>query len=346
MNLPVDTFDWPFFALKNDIPRMIANWRGQLGTFALATLVARTGSSPQPVGCQMLVGTDGHIAGYVSGGCVESNLAYLAQDIIRTRRGQFLAFGADSPYMDVQLPCGTRIELAVDAFDEDEPAITTLLDNAENRTPSLLAGDIESGERVTVALNGAVPEAKGEAGHLLRNIFQGRTVADLPVAGQIGQMYWKTYTPTPRLIINGGDPVAVALALLAQVSGFEVIINRSHGPTMGIDHPEIGYRRLDAKALFSEVPADPWTAIVTTSHNMDVDHEILMEALPTDAFYIGVLGSRTHLVERRARLKAAGMDEAVIDRLRAPVGMNIGAEGPNEIAVSIIADLIRTWRGK
>jgi len=346
MSLAVDTFDWPFFALKNDIPRMLANWRGQLGTFALATLVARTGSSPQPVGCQMLVGTKGHIAGYVSGGCVESNLAFMAQDVIKTRQGQFLAFGADSPFIDVQLPCGTRIELAVEAFDEDEPAITTLLDNAGHRTPSLLAGDIESGERLTVALNGAVPEVEGEGGHLLRSIFQGRTVADLPVAGQIGQMYWKKYTPTPRLIINGGDPVAVALALLAQVSGFEVIINRSHGPTMGLDHPEIGYRRLGAQALMREIGPDAWTAIVTTSHNMDSDHDILMEALPTDAFYVGVLGSRHHLVERQARLLAAGMPEATIQRLRAPVGMDIGAEGPNEIAVSIIADLIRTWRGK
>ena len=344
MALPVDTFDWPFFALKNDIPRMLRNWRGQLGTFALATLVSRTGSSPQPVGCQMLIGTDGHLAGYVSGGCVESNLAFLAQDIIKARKGRFLAFGADSPYIDVQLPCGTRIELAVDAFDEDEPAIAGLIDAAEARVPALLAGNIETGHRLLVAPEESADKARGDAAELLRSILGNGSIAELAEAGQIGQSYWKRYVPTPRLVINGGDPVAVALALMAQVAGFEVIINRSHGPTMGIDHPEIGYKRLEPKALFEDLPIDPWTAVVTTSHDIPTDHGVLVEALPSNAFYVGVLGSRNHLTERLARLKDAGLKEDAIKRLHAPIGMNIGAQGPNEIAVSVIADLIASWR--
>lgn len=344
MSLPVDTFDWPFFALKNDIPRMLINWRGQLGTFALATLVARTGSSPQPVGCQMLIGTDGHLAGYVSGGCVESNLAFMAQEVIKTGQGQFMAFGADSPYMDVQLPCGTRIELAVDAFDEDEPAITGLIEAAETRAPALLAGNIETGQRLLVVPEEAAEKAEGDAALLLRSITGNGTIADLAEAGQSGQSYWKRYVPTPRLVINGGDPVAVALALMAQVAGFEVVINRSHGPTVGIDHPEILYKRLEPKALFEDLPIDKWTAVVTTSHDIPTDHGVLMEALPSDAFYVGVLGSRNHLTERVARFKEAGLKADLIKRLHAPIGMNIGAQGPNEIAVSIIADLIRAWR--
>jgi len=343
MTITADAFDWPSFALRNDIPRQLRQWRGRLGRFALATLVSRTGSSPQPVGCQMLVGDD-YLAGYVSGGCVESNLAYMAQEIIETGKGAFIAFGADSPFLDVQLPCGTRIELAVEAFEEEEPVITTLIENGERRAPVLLASDIDLKERLCVPLNGAVPEAEGESGHLLRTIFQGRDVATLPEAGRIGQVYWKRFTPTPRLIVNGGDPVAIALSLMAEVAGFDVILNRSHGPAEGFARESITYRRLSPEALFQALPLDPWTAVVTTTHNLDADHGVLLKALPSEAFYVGVLGSRHHLAQRRVRLLEEGISEAELARLHAPIGLNIGAVGPNEIAVAIVSDLVRAWR--
>lgn len=346
MRLSMEEFDWPFFALKNDIPRQLRQWSGHLGRFVIATLVSRTGSSPQPVGCQMLVGEDGHLAGYVSGGCVESNLAVIAQEVIETGQGRFVAFGDDSPYIDVRLPCGTRIELALERFEENDPAIRDIAALSRDRTPALYASDIELGDRLCVALTNGVPDMEGEGGHLLRTIFQGRTAAELPEAGQIGQIYWKRYTPTPRLVINGGDPVAVALALMAQVAGFEVIVNRRDGPAGGIDHPEIRYCRLGGDALFAELPPDRWTAMVSTTHDIEADHDVLARALPSPAFYVGVLGSRSHLPERLAKLRQAGIELPNIARLSAPVGMDIGAVGPNEIAVSILGDVIRAWRGK
>jgi len=342
MALSMEEFDWPFFALKNDIPRELGKLSDRLDRFALATLVARTGSAPQPVGCQMLVGENGELAGYVSGGCVESNLAVMAQDVIESGTGRFVAFGKDSEFIDVHLPCGTRIELALEAFRRTEPAVQAIVENAESRTPALFASDVEAGERICVPLN----EIDGEGGHLLRTIFQGKSVDDLPEAGQIGQIYWKTYTPTPRLIINGGDPVAVALAQMARVSGLEVIVNRRDGPMEGLGDPEIAYYRRDGAGLFDDLPPDPYTAVVTTTHDIETDHDILSRALPSPAFYVGVLGSRSHLPDRRALLEEAGVTDDEIARLAAPVGLDIGAVSPNEIAAAIVGDVIRAWRGR
>jgi xanthine dehydrogenase accessory factor len=275
---------------------------------ALATLTTVEGGGPRPPGTQMVFG-DGVLAGYFSGGCVESDVADHAFACLADGTPRRLIYGEGSPWPDIQLLCGARIEIFVERVAPEDPALAELLKAEEERRPVVWVSD-------------GIKRLCGESVQ--------------PWDGAIVQ----AYDPVPRLVVFGADPTALAIASLGAQSGFETTLVRPKGPEAPPPLPGVAYRRDEPQAALAAIGTDTWTAIAIATHNLDLDREALMAALPSAAGYVGLLGARKRLAERLAPLRAAGFPEARLQQLHAPIGLDIGGKAPWEVALSVIGEIV------
>ncbi len=293
-------------------------WAGE--PLALATVVSTWGSAPRPRGSHMIVHADGRFEGSVSGGCVESDILQTAAEVIAGAPFQVKRYGvADAAAWEVGLPCGGEIAVMVQ--------------------PVSAAGfDPELFDRIAEARD------QGDALTVTTDLSTGHS--DLrPV--ETGEVFVNRYDPPRRLLIVGAVQIAQALAALATTLGIETIVidprgrflteERFPGVTLDDRWPD------EAIAAWRPGPA---TAVVTLSHDTKIDDPALIAALATDASYVGALGSRRSHAARRERLAEAGVEPSAIDRIDAPVGIDIGAIGPSEIALSIAAAMVGAFRDK
>ncbi|WP_267351118.1 XdhC family protein [Sphingomonas sp. GM_Shp_2] len=293
-------------------------WKGE--KLAIATVVSTWGSAPRPRGSHMLVHADGRFEGSVSGGCVESDILQTAAEVIAGSPFQVKRYGvADAAAWEVGLPCGGEIAVMV------QPV------SAEGFDPELfdrIAEAREDGRSLTVTTDLAT-------GH-----------SDLrPV--ETGEIFANRYDPPRRLLIVGAVQIAQSLAALAATLGIATVVidprgrflteERFPGVTLDDRWPD------EAIAAWRPGPA---TAVVTLSHDIKIDDPALIAALASDAAYVGALGSRRSHAARRERLAAAGLTEAAIDRIDGPVGIDIGAIGPSEIALSIAAAMVGAFHDR
>jgi xanthine dehydrogenase accessory factor len=318
---PAET-DWPLYGVADDVRAAIAEIIASGAPGALATLVGVDGPSPRPLGAQMAIAADGRVSGHVSGGCVEGSVAILGNEVAQAGTPRHVTFGAGSPFADVKLICGARIEVFIERISTRDETLRAVLEARTARQPIVR----------TVAKDGAA-HTQTPAEHEAVSGVDENTGA-----------VWRRYDPPTRLIVLGHDPVALATAQLGRTIGLETILVRRLGP--GALPPGIASRYLSAApvAAMSELKLDAWTAIVTTTHDLEDDHEALEYALPSPAFYVGALGSRRRVADRIAKLEKAGLDWEAVRRLKAPVGLDIGAATPMEIALSILADVVRAQR--
>ncbi|WP_298808480.1 XdhC family protein [uncultured Sphingomonas sp.] len=290
-------------------------WKGE--PLALATVISTWGSAPRPKGSHMLVHADGRFEGSVSGGCVEGDILDTAAQVIAGAPFQVKTYGvADDSAWEVGLPCGGQISVMV------QPV------SAEGFDPELfdrIAEARDSGQGVTVTTDLTT-------GH-----------SDLrPV--ETGEVFANRYAPPRRLLIVGAVQIAQSLAALAATLGIEVVVIDPRGrflteerfPNVTLDD------RWPDEAVEAYRPG-PSTAVVTLSHDTKIDDPALIAALKTNAAYVGALGSRKSHAARRERMAAAGLSEAHIERIDGPVGIDIGAIGPAEIALSIAAAMVRAF---
>jgi xanthine dehydrogenase accessory factor len=292
--------DWPLYGLIDDVRPALAHLFETRQRGALLTLVGSVGPSPRGLNAQMIIDETGQAAGFISGGCVEGSLAVLAKEVIDSNNAQSFVFGSESPFKDIVLMCGSQIKILIEPVGWDDETLAALLASTRDRQPY--------------------------------------TRISLP--DQFGTCYERTYLPTTRLMLFGGDPVALACATLAPTMGLDTILIRENGPTSLPLSLPITYLRQGLTTALDDLDMDGWSAVVTTTHDLDQDHFVLKKALPSQAFYVGALGSARNRAKREERLLADGVSAAQIQRLRAPVGLAIGATGPFEIAVSILADII------
>lgn len=293
-------------------------WKGE--KLAIATVVSTWGSAPRPRGSHMLVHADGRFEGSVSGGCVESDILQTAAEVIAGAPFQVKRYGvADAAAWEVGLPCGGEIAVMV------QPV------SAEGFDPELfdrIAEAREDGRSLTVTTDFAT-------GH-----------SDLrPV--ETGEIFANRYDPPRRLLIVGAVQIAQSLAALAATLGIATVVidprgrflteERFPGVTLDDRWPD------EAIAAWRPGPA---TAVVTLSHDIKIDDPALIAALASDAAYVGALGSRRSHAARRERLAAAGLSAAAIDRIDGPVGIDIGAIGPSEIALSIAAAMVGAFHDR
>jgi xanthine dehydrogenase accessory factor len=311
--------DWPLFGMGDDARPALKQARDSKVPVALATITALGGGGPRPVGSQMVIG-EGVLSGFLSGGCLEADVIGHAEACLADGEPRRLVYGEGSPWPDIRLLCGARIEILVERIAPDDAAVTRLLDLWAARTPAVWLSDGR-----TRACDDATA-----------------TSAPAPREG----VFTRRYDPTPRLVVLGGDPTALAIAQLGSQAGFETTLVRPKGPETPPPFP-VAYLREEPAEALSAIGLDAWTAVAVATHEAEADHAALTAALPTPAFYVGALGARRRAADRLAWLRASGVAEGGIARLRTPIGLDIGGKAPWEVAVSVIAEItaVRHARG-
>lgn len=289
-------------------------WAG--GPLALATVVSTWGSAPRPRGSHLLVAADGRFEGSVSGGCVESDVLQTAAAVIAGAPAQLKRYGvADATAWEVGLPCGGEIAVLVQPVSPD------------GFDPGLF-------DRIAQA------RALGRALTVATDLTTGRSGERV----EGGESFLNRYDPPRRLLVVGAVQIAQSLVALAATLGFDTVVI---DPRARFLTPE----RFPGAALDDRWPDEavaaldpgPATAVVTLSHDAKIDDPALVEALRRPTGYVGALGSRRSHAARLERLAALGVSPADLDRIDGPVGLDIGAVGPSEIALSISAAVVKAF---
>jgi xanthine dehydrogenase accessory factor len=322
----------------SDILRIAQAWNEAGRDIALATVVKTWGSAPRPAGSDLVIDSEGNFLGSVSGGCVEADVITEALDIIAMGGHNMLDFGvADETAWRAGLSCGGRISVYVQSIDTRRARLITDF-NAERamRHPCVLVTDVASGEQrlVRAADVGSDPMAE-----ILQERLRLGNSGILEWGGKA--FFLRAETPPVRLITIGAVQISQMLAPIASLAGFEMIII---DPRNAFATPE----RFPGARLIAEWPEvvlpslhlDRYTAVVLLTHDPRIDDQGLMEALRADCFYIGALGSQKTHAKRLERLRAKGFDDGLLTRIHAPIGLDIGAISPAEIAVSIAGEII------
>ena len=331
-----------------DVIESAGKWLKADDAVALATVVDTWGSAPVPIGGQMLVGRDGKFAGSVSGGCVEAEVIAESEELlVGGARCKTLEFGiADETAWRVGLPCGGSIQVYLERIcntGADAGAVDRMLKARTNREGLVIATQMKDGKRVIVGDGEPVP-----AGVLAEPVQRAfGTGESRMIDGPDGKVFIHALLPAPRLIIVGATHIGQVLAELAGMVDLDVTI---------VD-PRTAFAsegRFPAKKLITEWPGaalgtiglDRYTAVVVLAHVADIDDEGLEAAMKAPCFYIGALGSNRNQGKRRERLLGRGFTPADLARISGPIGLDIGAVTPAEIAVSIIGEVVSARRTK
>lgn len=302
--------DWDSGAYEDDVrPRMLALAAGNQA-FALATIIAADGG-PRPVGSQMVISGD-EWWGFLSGGCIEADVARHGRGVLDGAEPRLLIYGKGSPWIDLRLPCGGRIEVFLERVAPGDDALKSLTTLTASRQP-----------------------ARWRSNGIVRRCHPASTI----VAAQEKMIVDLAFGPVQQLVVVGSDPFALAMAAQGLSLGWATFLVSPFGPDTPPSLPVV-YHRSGIETSLSEIAVDRWTAVAVATHDRDVDERALTAALATDAGYIGVLGSRRRLPDRLASLRAIGASDEQLDRIHAPIGLSIGAVTPREVAVAVAGEII------
>ncbi len=332
-----------------DVAETIAQWHTEDKPVALATVIQTWGSSPRQAGAKMAMTPAGEIVGSVSGGCVEGAVFEAAVEALDQRQPRLLHFGvADETAWEVGLACGGSIDVFVQAL---EPgffaAVCAALDTG---LPLAIVTVVKAqhgsiGQTLVLDETGVLwSNADGEPGRLTQAAGealaagQSRRV-DL---GAEAEAFVEVLLPPPTLVVVGGVHITIALTTLAKALGYRTIVidpRRAFGSEARFPHVDQLIQAWPDEAL-AQVTLTPSTAIALLTHDPKLDDPGLKAALPSKAFYVGALGSRATQAKRRQRLLDDGLSIADLDRLKGPIGLPLGARTPEEIALSIMAEIV------
>ena len=314
--------------------RQALQWH-QAGMPVCLFTVARTwGSSPRPVGSIMAMNAQGAVVGSVSGGCIEDDLAERIQHIDHGNPvPEVLRYGVQAD--DARrfgIPCGGTIELVMECIGAHS-LLPELLDACVQRRDVTRKLDLSSGQ---VTLQAEPP------GRTLR--LADATLSATTLTTHFG--------PTARLIVIGAGDTSRYLCQIALTLGFEIIVcdpRESHQDQRAQDdwaQAGISFTREMPDDLILRLRPDSRTAVVALTHDPKLDDLALIDALQSDAFYIGAIGSRKNSDKRRARLREYfDISEADLNKLHGPAGVFIGSKTPAEIALSIMAEVVAAKNG-
>lgn len=326
---------------SRDIAVMAQQWLVRDGAVAVATIIDTWGSAPVPTGGQMVIAKTGDFEGSVSGGCVEGEVITEAIECLETGKAKTLVYGVeDETAWRVGLPCGGRIQIHVERLSgaSDAAFLERIAAARSARQALVIKTKLDgSGRQVFARDDAALPADV---------VPRFATAASGIVEDADGRAFLHARVPPPRIIIIGATHMAQALSALVGINGYEVIV---------VD-PRSAFAaeaRFPGVKLVTEWPQDalpvlgldPYTAIATLAHVAHIDDEALKLAVKSGVFYIGALGSRRNHAKRTDRLKAAGLTDAEMARIKCPIGLDIGATTPPEIATSVMAEIIVHLRG-
>ena len=308
--------------------RTLRNWRAANKHALLATVVRTWGSSPRPMGSIMALCDDGSVVGSVSGGCIEDDLIYhyTHKNGQRTQAEgapRLVKYGisADEAHR-FGLPCGGTLELLLE-FDPEVESLNNLLQLLDQGQLVERSVRLSTGQATLQVC--AQPAGLALSAVSLRNVFG----------------------PGYRLLIIGAGQMSEYLATMAQFNGFAVTVcdpREEYRGSWAVPGVHVSQEMPDD--LLLQFKPDRRTAVVALTHDPKLDDLALLEALHSEAFYIGAIGSRRNNLARQRRM-LEHFDETLesLQRLRGPIGIFIGSKTPAEIAVSIMAELLAVKNG-
>jgi len=293
-------------------------WLNDGHTAHLFTVIQTWGSAPRLPGAVLVVRDDGHLIGSVSGGCIEDDLADKARQQLLPEQPSIMEYGiSQTEAQRFRIPCGGRLQVFVEPL-VDAAQLAPILNSIEQRKLLKRSVNVTTGQ---IKLANVLPEG-------------------LP--RMEGDWFHTYFGPQWRLLIIGANQLGSVLASMAQVLDFDVLICDPREEMQAEWHVEGAkwmYGMPDDVVL--EIEPDAHTAIVAVTHDPKLDDMALLEALKSNAFYVGALGAVKNQEKRRARLRSFDLTEAEIAKLNGPVGLNIGSRTPAEIAIAILAELIQ-----
>jgi xanthine dehydrogenase accessory factor len=338
-----------------DILTDLERWIKQGKAVAIGTVIQTWGSAPRGVGAKMGVSNEGEISGSVSGGCVEGAVVEAGMEVLHTDTPQLLHFGvADETAWEVGLACGGTIDVFVNRIDLAwyEPLTSAIHEENTVATATIIQGESAQLGRTLVlnedgthhgSLGDGLDEATLEAAREgIASGKSGRITIQHSQEGKEVDIFLDVILPSPVLVIIGGAHISIALANLAKILGFRTIIvdpRRSFGNQARFPDVDQLIQSWPDQAL-AEIELNRSTAVATLTHDPKLDDPALMVALTSQAFYVGALGSQKTQNKRRQRLLAAGLSETQVNRLHGPIGLDIHARTPEEIALSIMAEIV------
>jgi xanthine dehydrogenase accessory factor len=336
---------------------IVENWFSENKQIALATVVKVYGSAPRGLGAKMVVNNDGLMAGSVSGGCVEGAVITESLEVIKRQQPRLVKYGiSDDQAFEIGLACGGNIEVFIEPLMHDDflRIKQAIIDHKMFAKITVINGEDcgdhfyqfgdgnQFGKLKSAWLQGALEE-------VLVTRFQDQQNHRLLLdhEEQKTEVFLDIFPPPPRLIIIGAVHIAIPLVEFAKPLGFRTIVvdprkafsNRERFPFVD----ELAQRW--PQDYLPEIGLDEGCYLVALSHDDKLDVPALAEALNTRTHYIGALGSKSTFENHKRDLRELGILEADIQRIHSPIGLNIGASGPEEIALSIMAEIIAVRNG-
>jgi xanthine dehydrogenase accessory factor len=346
-----------------DLATQLAGWYRAGTPFALATVTAVRGSAPREPGAALAVHPDGTVLGNVSGGCVEAAVYELAQRCLDTGEPVTETFGyAEADAFAVGLSCGGELDVLVRRVGPGDAALGAVFADAG----PVALGTVVTGppERLgaAVAVRPAAPVPAGTTGSAGLDAAIAVAAGDLLAAGRNGLLRYgpggecdgdevtvlvQCRVIPPRLLVFGAIDLAAQLCRLGHYLGYRVTVCDARSTFLT---PQ---RFPDADELVVDWPhrylagtdTDERTVICVLTHDPKFDVPLLVAALRGPAGYVGALGSRRTDAQRRESLVAAGLRQDELTRLRAPIGLDLGARGSAETALAIAAEIVAVRTG-
>ena len=310
----------------DDVLTPLSTWLKEKRKVAIATVISTWGSAPRPVGGQMAIDVNGEIIGSVSGGCIEGAVISEGIKSIKDGKTRVKDYGiSNNLAWEVGLACGGELKILIQPLNIEDSIVNSMVAHIKNRQPIKLEVDCITGER------------------LINNSLTNET----SYYNKLTNQFIHVLAPHPRLFIIGAVHIAQALVSLANIANYDITLidPREHFATKK-RFPDCKIINEWPDTALANVTLDKATHIVTLTHDPKIDDPALITALKHDVGYIGSLGSKKTHYKRCERLLSLGLKEDDVSRIHAPIGLNIKAKTPAEIAISILAELTNYRRTK
>lgn len=308
--------------------KQLTQWVAEGRPSWLCTVVKTWGSSPRPIGSLLACNSEGHIAGSLSGGCIEEDLLEkLQRGLMATSGPEVLVYGVSQAETErFGLPCGGQLHVVIEPF----------VDHRHLRTLQSITERIEQRACIERSLDLATGDMTVIETERFRHLHFEGAFDNTPGEKTLRQ----TFGPRYQLFLIGCGQVSQYLAEMAKALDYQVVVCDPRANLME-QWPVEGVQLITSypdDAIRAQA-TDSFSAIIALTHDPRIDDMGLMEALTTDAYFIGAMGSTKTSENRKERLKALDISDDLIARLHAPVGLPIGSKTPAEIAIAILAQL-------
>lgn len=307
-------------------------WLDSGDPVAVATVISTWGSAPRPAGSRMAISQSGKIAGSVSGGCLEGEVFEQAQAILKGKPAGLFHYGvSDDLAWTVGLSCGGEVDVLIEPL---APVHRDLMSALEAERPVVLKTDVGDRPGARELLTPPDPDVSD----LLER--------ENPVRQD--RVFLEPFPRPPELFIFGGSHVAIPLTRLANAIGFRVTVVDARSKFADRERFPEARRVIHAwpDEILKDLPMDSSTYVVILTHDPKFDDPTITAALRGRPRYIGAIGSKKTHRDRVARLTAAGVSPIEIQRVHAPIGLDLGAQTAEETALAILAQMVAVRHGK